>query len=85
MISVERICKYSRNSDDTEPEDKKNLDITNWPSEGKIEFEKVIFDYNYQAKTKSQNQDIVFNNLDITFEPGKHVGIIGILLQFLHV
>nr|QNH67957.1 ATP-binding cassette transporter subfamily C member 4 X6 [Brachionus plicatilis] len=71
MISVERICKYTdKNEYPSESNNKTSVNIKNWPSKGEIKLNNVTFRYNNRSEK-------VFKNLTLTFEAGKHVGIIG--------
>nr|QNH67889.1 ATP-binding cassette transporter subfamily C member 4 X6 [Brachionus rotundiformis] len=69
MISVERICKYFE-EEENDKQGKTTTNITNWPSNGKIELQNVSFRYNQQV-------GYIFQNKDFVFESGQHFGIIG--------
>lgn len=69
LLSVERIVQYS----DLPPEQpKKNLSKvdSDWPSDGKIEFQNVGYRY-------SETLPPIFTDLNLIIRPNEKIGIVG--------
>ncbi|KAF0683060.1 Aste57867_24840 [Aphanomyces stellatus] len=67
MTSVERLNHYTS----LESEDMTNeSEVTNWPSQGAIEFESYSMRYR-------EHLDLVLNQVSFTVQPGHQVGICG--------
>ncbi|KAG5882990.1 hypothetical protein JTB14_004329 [Gonioctena quinquepunctata] len=65
MTSLERIMEYT----EIEPENKKGLEVSNWPSEGTVAYNNVSLTYN--------DNEMVLRHLDFKIMPREKIGIVG--------
>lgn len=68
MTSVERVLEYTEL--DKEPDEFKKEPPSDWPSEGKINFEAVFMQY-------APEEPFVLKNLSLTINPGEKIGVVG--------
>ena len=71
MTSIERIMEYSNLKGEDLKKSKIKETKSNWPSEGKIEFDDVSFSYD-------ENLPNVLQNITFTINPKEKIGIVGI-------
>jgi ABC-type multidrug transport system fused ATPase/permease subunit len=72
MMSVERVVEYKHVPEEPVLETPQDIKIPmRWPSEGRIEFEKVYLRYG------ECGEPFVLKNLNLTIQPREKVGIVG--------
>jgi ABC-type multidrug transport system fused ATPase/permease subunit len=77
LVSIERIKEYiDRDSEiSMRAVEKQIVPPPNWPSRGEIKFRN--YSTSYAHDETSLNQDLVLKNINLTFEPGMRIGIVG--------
>jgi ABC-type multidrug transport system fused ATPase/permease subunit len=72
MMSVERVVEYKYVPEETLLETPQDVNVPRcWPSEGRIEFEKVYMRYG------ESSEPFVLKDLNLTIQPREKVGIVG--------
>lgn len=77
MMSTERVLEYCHLKPEQQPNKPKAI-AKNWPTDGKIEFQHVVYRYS------EESSDPVLRDLSFVIEPKEKIGMsISIIIFFL--